>query len=203
MDERDYFMKELDSAERFGDRPATYQRSVLWLRYVLTTAASDDLKRGLISPPDLKGHLQLIQEITWHSCRVTLLSAAVQAQVPDKEIGLQANWKNPSQLVLKYARSRKEISIEMVKRLTKRIASDWKSPPDFGDCSLTYVTKARSSSAPAKDLNLKYHAMYIDGTGAERTLCGRYKITECDDLGEIPPSSQMCSLCAGKIFADP
>ena len=213
MDERDYFMKELDSAERFGDRPATYQRSVLWLRYVLTTAASDDLKRGLISPPDLKGHLQLIQEITWHSCRVTLLSAAVQAQVPDKEIGLQANWKNPSQLVLKYVRSRKEISIEMVKRLTKRIASDWKSPPefeaedsnlvDFGDCSLTYLTKARSSSAPAKDLNLKYHAMYIDGTGAERTLCGRYKITECDDLGEIPPSSQMCSLCAGKIFADP
>ena len=213
MDDRDYFMKELESAERFCDRPATYQRSVLWLRYVLTTAASDDLKRGLISPPDLKGHLQLIQEITWHSCRVTLLSAAVQAQVPDKEIGLQANWKNPSQLVLKYARSRKEISIEMVKRLTKRIASDWKSPPefeaedsnliDFGDCTLTYVTKARSSSVPAKDLNLKYHAMYIDGTGAERTLCGRYKITECDDLGEIPPSSQMCSLCSGKIFTEP
>ena len=55
--------------------------------------------RQASSPPDLKGHLQLIQEITWHSCRVTLLSAAVQAQVPDKEIGLQANWKNPSQLV--------------------------------------------------------------------------------------------------------
>ena len=51
--------------------------------------------------------------------------------MPDKEIGLQANWKNPSQLVLKYARSRKEISIEMVKRLTKRIASDWKSPPEL------------------------------------------------------------------------
>ena len=80
MDDRDYFMKELESAERFTDRPATYQRSVLWLRYVLTTAASDDLKRGHISPPDLKGYLQLIQEITWHSCRVTLLAAAVQAQ---------------------------------------------------------------------------------------------------------------------------
>ena len=213
MDDRDYFMKELESAERFGDRPATYQRSVLWLRYVLTTAVSDALKRGHISPPDLKGYLQLIQEITWHSCRVTLLAAAVQAQEPDKEIGLQANWKNPSQLVLKYARSRKEISIEMVKRLTKRIASDWKSPPefeaedsnlvDFGDCTLTYVTKARSSVGPAKDLSLKYHAMYIDGTGAERMLCGRYKITEYDDLGEIPPSSQMCSLCSGKIFTEP
>ena len=122
------FMKELESAERFGDRPATYQRSVLWLRYVFTTAASDDLKRGHIAPPDLKEHLQLINEITWHSCRVTLLAAAVQAQEPDKEIGLQANWKDPSQLVLKYARSRKEISIEMVKRLTKRIVSDWRSP---------------------------------------------------------------------------
>ena len=43
MDDRDYFMKELESAERFCDRPATYQRSVLWLRYVL----SDDLKRGV------------------------------------------------------------------------------------------------------------------------------------------------------------
>ena len=126
MDDRDYCMKELESAERFCDRPATYQRSVLWLRYVLTTAASDEMKRGHISPPDLKGAAH-----TGHSCRVTLLPAAVQAQVPDKEIGLQANWKNPSQLVLKYARSRKEISIEMVKRLTKRIASDWKSPPEF------------------------------------------------------------------------
>ena len=65
MDDRDYFMKELESGDRFGDRPATYQisRSVLWLRYVLTTAASDGLKRGHISPPDLKQFLQLIQEI--------------------------------------------------------------------------------------------------------------------------------------------
>ena len=31
---------------------------------------------------------------------------------------------NPSQLVLKYACSRKEFSIEMVKRLTNRIAMD-------------------------------------------------------------------------------
>ena len=50
MDDRDYFMKELESADRFGDRPATYQRSVLWLRYVLTTAASDDMKRGAHRP---------------------------------------------------------------------------------------------------------------------------------------------------------
>ena len=203
MDDRDYFMKELESAGRFADRLASYQRSILWLRYVLTTAASDDLKRGHIAPEKLKAFLKLIQEITWHSCRVTLLAAAVQTQEPDKDIRLQANWKDPSQLVLKYARSRKEISIEVVKRLTKRIAMDWKSPPefeaenstlvDFSDCSLTYVTKVRSAAGSAKDLSLKYH----------RTICGRYKITECEDLGEIPPSTQMCSLCSSKIFADP
>ena len=52
--------------------------------------------------------------------------------------------------------------------------------------------------------------MHIDGTGTERTFCGRHKISECEDLGEITPSTQMCSpcsemcsLCSGKIFADP
>ena len=75
--------------------------------------------------------------------------------------------------------------------------------PADEESDVTYVTKARSSVGPAKDLSLKYHAMYIDGTGAERMLCGRYKITECDDLGEFPPSSQMCSLCSGKIFTEP
>ncbi|CAE7789341.1 unnamed protein product, partial [Symbiodinium microadriaticum] len=122
MGDRDYFMEELESAERFCDRPATYQRSVLWLRYVLTTAASDDLKRGRISPPDLKGHLQLIQEITWHSCRVTLLAAAVPAQEPDKEIGIASNWKSPPEFEAEDSKD----SINLI---------------DLGDCTLTYVTK--------------------------------------------------------------
>ena len=44
---------------------------------------------------EVKEFLKLTQGVTWHSCRVTLLAAAVQAQKPDKEIGLQANWKDP------------------------------------------------------------------------------------------------------------
>ena len=52
---------------------------------------------------------------------------------------------------------------------------DWQSPPefeaenstlvDFSDCSLTYVTTARSASGSAKDLSLKYHGMYIVARG--------------------------------------
>ena len=113
----------------------------------------------------------------------------------------------------------------MVKRLTKRIASDWKSPPefeaedsnlvDFGDCTLTYVTKARSSSVPAKDLNLKYHAMYIDGilgwsersAGATRSLsamtsvrfrrahrCARFVLVRSSRIREEVTSSRVCSV---------
>ena len=32
MDDRDYFMKEKEQTDRFAARPATYQRSILWLR---------------------------------------------------------------------------------------------------------------------------------------------------------------------------
>eukprot|EP00435_Cladocopium_sp_Y103_P061366 s1473_g23.t1 len=46
--------------------------------------------------------------------RVTMLAEAVKANVDDKIVGLQANWKDPSQLVLKYARQRKELSVAMV-----------------------------------------------------------------------------------------
>ena len=105
--------------------------------------------------------LKLIPDISWHSCRVTLLSA-VHAQQPDKEIGLEANWRDPSQLVMEYARNCKEICIETVRHLAKRISMDWSSPPefeaedstlvDFGDSVLTYVTKARAVEGPAKGL---------------------------------------------------
>ena len=43
MDDRDYFMKDLEQTNRFAERPPSYQRSI---RYVLTTVASEDLTRG-------------------------------------------------------------------------------------------------------------------------------------------------------------
>ncbi|CAE7394615.1 unnamed protein product, partial [Symbiodinium microadriaticum] len=145
MDDRDYFMKDLEQTNRI-------------LREVVTLRL-----------------LKLIPDISWHSCRVTLLSA-VHAQQPDKEIGLEAKWRDPSQLVMEYARNCKEICIEMVRHLAKLISMDWSSPQDstlvgFGDSVLTYVTKARAVEGPAKGLiSLKYHAVYVDGSDTERTL---------------------------------
>ena len=65
--------------------------------------------------------------ITWHSMRTTMLSAAVKSKVDDKIIGLQANWKNPGQLVQKYARKRKELSVQMVQGLAAEIREQWKT----------------------------------------------------------------------------
>ena len=48
---------------------------------------------------------------------MTLLDAAVHAGRSTEEIGLQANWKNPGPLVLKYTRNRSSIPAQMVQQL--------------------------------------------------------------------------------------
>ena len=59
-----------------------------------------------------------------------MLSAAVEAGVDDKAIGLQANWKDPGPLVLKYARKRKDLSVGMVRNLAAQLREQWKPDPE-------------------------------------------------------------------------
>ena len=59
----------------------------------------------------------MINNLTIHSCRVTLLDAAVHAGRSTEEIGLQANWKDPGPLVLKYTRNRTAVPAVMVRQL--------------------------------------------------------------------------------------
>ena len=47
------------------------------------------------------------------------------------EAVLQANWKDPSQLVLKYARQRKELSVAMVKDMASKLRDQWVPDPDL------------------------------------------------------------------------
>ena len=128
--------------------------------YVLTTAASDDLKRGHIR------HIPTAHQVPRHAARGGCSGpGARQGDRPPSEL------EGPG----------------TAKRLTKRISMEW----------------ARSAAGSSKNLSLKYHGVYIDGTGSERTSCGRYKITECEDLGEIPPSTQMCSACSRQDLCRP
>ena len=75
----------------------------------------------LIQTNELEMAERAVQEVTWHSMRVTMLSETVKAQVDDKIVGLQANWKDPKQLVLKHARSCKELSLAMVKDMASKL----------------------------------------------------------------------------------
>ena len=45
--------------------------------------------------------------------------------LPKQEIGVQANWKNPEPLVLKYTRSRSSLPALMVKELVAEVAKDF------------------------------------------------------------------------------
>ena len=48
----------------------------------------------------------------------------------------------------------------------------------------------------SRDIQRKHHVIYVDGSGAERTLCGRYGIDQCVDIGFVSEPEQICSQCS-------
>ena len=165
--DRDFFIWDLISETEFDLAPISYPKSLPWLRYFAQLAIDVALADGVITHEQAEESTGMCHEITWHSLRATLLSAAVKSQVDDKIIVLQANWKDPSQLVLKYARQRKELSVRMVQDLAAQIRAEWTPDPkefeveddvDVVDPSpCEYVVK---SSLPPRALvssDLRYH----------------------------------------------
>ena len=138
--DRDYWMRDLNTRDAFRDAPAAYQRSVQWLRHLAKFA----LKKYFQGEEQaIKLAESKLHGITAHSARVTLLDAAVHAGRSTEEIGLQANWKNPGPLVLKYTRNRTSVP--------------WSTTPTRSRCQLMrcsmmaprpLLMKSSSSSRP-------------------------------------------------------
>eukprot|EP00434_Breviolum_minutum_P002120 symbB.v1.2.001872.t1/scaffold79.1/size344139/3 len=84
------------------DRRRRGTRSVQWMRCLAARDEDLDTWTKVVAS-------EALQSLTAHSCRVTLLDAAVHAGRSTEEIGLQANWKNPGPLVLKYTRDRSSV----------------------------------------------------------------------------------------------
>ena len=207
--DRDFFIWDLVSETEFDIAPVSYPKSIPWLRYFLSCAIDVAQTDGVITEGHADEARSSTTEITWHSMRATLLSAAVNSQVDDKIIGLQANWKDPSQLVLKYARQRKELSIRMVKDLAARIRSEWvpdrtkfevEDDDDVVEPSpCEYVVK---SSLPPRALvasDLRYHIKQalINPT---HTICGRLSLDDVVSFGSIAPG-MVCQHCQSKLQA--
>ena len=113
---RDFWICELNTREKFLSVPPTYARSLLWLKF-LARHSVNQFHQG--EPADYKELCAVINQITAHSARVTMLDAAVHAGRSTEEIGLQANWKNPGPLVLKYTRNRSDVPAKMVQKLVQ------------------------------------------------------------------------------------
>ena len=198
--ERDYWMRDLNTQDEFRDAPASYQRSLHWLR-VLTRNAVSQYMKG--TQQELAGVEDQLNEVTAHSARVTLLDAAVHAGRSTEEIGLQANWKNPGPLVLKYTRNRTSVPAHMVQQLVQDMIENEHplEPPegavlDGGDQrSLDDVQFFVKASGARRSQDYRYHCSKVGEI--DEIACGRVSAEDCTAMGStFPDSAVLCKHCA-------
>ena len=209
--DRDYFIWDLQDEKSFGPAPISYARSLAWLKHFTLLAIVESSKTGSITVNELEDLQKRADEITWHSMRVTLLAEAVKENVDEKVIGLQANWKDPRQLVLKYARQRKELSVAMVKGMTEKIKQKWKPEEDLFVVEedeedkgspfmpVEYIIKAKLPARSITSADIKCHI--LDPSVSDQTsLCGRLKMQDAESVGPRP-TCMICKLCEQKLEA--
>lgn len=197
--DRDFWVPELNMQTLFSETPPTYQRSVQWLKYFARTASDQ-------RPVDASRKHQdalTIAKLTAHSCRVTLLDAAVHAGRTTEEIGLQANWKNPGPLVLKYTRNRSQVPAMMVKQLVQDLVVQKHPVQDSQDVELVDISERDLNGeeffvkVPANERNYEYkfHAVALHDSSV--LACGRFAIADCSKVGNtLPDLSILCKACS-------
>ena len=198
--DRDYWMRDLNTRDAFRDAPAAYQRSVQWLRHLAKFA----LKKYFQGEEQaIKLAESKLHGITAHSARVTLLDAAVHAGRSTEEIGLQANWKNPGPLVLKYTRNRTRVPAQMVQQLVKDMV-DHSHPfevpadavlDDGAETALDEVQFFVKTHGSRANQDFRFHCSQVGDTSL--VPCGRLTIEECTETGSVlPDPSLLCKRCA-------
>ena len=198
--DRDYWIPELNTRSSFLERPPTYLRSVQWMRCLAARALHYD---GDLDTWNKAVASEALQSLTAHSCRVTLLDAAVHAGRSTEEIGLQANWKNPGPLVLKYTRDRSSVPATMIKQLVQELAQE-KHPvvededtvlDDVQDTDLAGVEFFIKAQTRGSSYDYKYHAVSFEDSTL--TACKKFVIDECTSVGNLLPDlSIFCKGCA-------
>ena len=198
--DRDFWIPELNTQSLFKDEPPSFARSLQWLKYLSRDLVDSSPRVARSERVDLA---RIIHTFTMHSCRVTLLDAAVHAGRTTEEIGLQANWKNPGPLVLKYTRNRTGVSAVMVKQLVKDMVQEQHPVQEDDDTLLM--------DAPDSELQVIEYFMKLPSTGSsyeykfhcnsrnseDYTACKRLLLTSCSSVGDtLPDPSVLCKGCA-------
>ena len=198
--DRDFWIPELNTQASFQTVPPTFARTLQWMKFLSRKAV--DEARQLEKTEQVECAFQ-ISKLTMHSCRVTLLDAAVHAGRSTEEIGLQANWKNPGPLVLKYTRNRSAVPALMVKQLVKDLVQE--SHPaqenedtlflDAPDADLGILEFFIKKPSTGSSYEYKYHCN--SRSNEEFTACNKFALTDCSSVGEVlPDTNVLCKACA-------
>ncbi len=143
-----------------------------------------------------------MQDLTAHSCRVTLLDAAVHAGRSTEEIGLQANWKNPGPLVLKYTRNRSSVPATTIKQLVRELVQEQHPTVedehtllvDAADSDLDHVEFFTKIQGGKSSYDYKFHTTALGDPSS--IACNKLDMSDCTSVGNVLPDlSVFCKAC--------
>ena len=198
--DRDYWVPELNARDEFKNEPPSYPRSLQWLKYLSRRAidGADWLRQE-----EQVSCARVINNLTIHSCRVTLLDAAVHAGRSTEEIGLQANWKDPGPMVLKYTRNRSAVPAVMVRQLVHDLVQSAHPVQedaetlllDGRDVELNDIEFFVKTASSATYYEYKFHCSARSNDSL--TACSKFALSECSSVGStLPDISVFCKACA-------
>ena len=132
-----------------------------------------------------------------------MLDQAVHFGRTPQEIGVQANWKNPRPLVLKYTRSRSSLPAKMIKQLVAEISQN-RQPScaredneieDGEDTDLNVNEFFVKTPEKGSSCEYKFHVCSADNV--DEIACGMVKAADCAHIGSVlPDAALLCKRCA-------
>jgi len=97
---RDFWMYELDDLHTMGSTPVTYQRSLKFFKALIAFGIDNAPNSQLL--PNIDELKAIVPTLTWHSCKVTMVDAAVHANEDSVAISIQAHHSSPALVEKKY-----------------------------------------------------------------------------------------------------
>ena len=198
--ERDYWIPDMATDSEFKNEPPQFARVLQWFKYLCRHVV--DRAHHLGKPVQVECALK-VNKLTMHSCRVTLLDAAVHAGRTTEEIGLQANWKDPGPLVLKYTRNRSAVPALMVKQLVKDLVQAQHPVVEDQDTLLMDAPDGELSAVeyfikkPSAGSSYEYKFHCTARGNEEFTACNKFALTDCSSVGDVlPDPSVLRKACA-------
>ena len=200
--ERDFWIWELEGLDQFGSAPMSWHRGLKFFHVILAKS----VQLGNFAVDRKLALAQLIPTVTWHSCRVTLINAAVHAGVDALPISMQANHAN-TDLVVKYTRDRRTVPLQMVGKLLGDLRKEWAPPPPRGEAvpvadefsddeeEVVPVFYVKHCTATARRIiTQKFHVTAADDHS--QLACNKLALTDCEPVGsDLPDLDVLCKAC--------